>query len=103
MVATEPTLRNTLRLEADAAGMAYMANLSAGSSVFTRITATGAVIGGGPDTYSLQIDTACKVMDVSPFEDDDGVYAIEYTLTGVLDATWAKATEITLVNELASL
>lgn len=101
-VETEPTLECKLKLEADAAGMAYLTNLRAGSSIFLRIEATGDAISGGGN-HSLTIDTACKVTDITPFEDADGVFAVEYTLRGIHDATWTKATSITLINEIAAL
>ncbi len=101
-VEIEPTLECKIKLEADAAGMAYLTNLRAGSSVFVRIGATGEAISGGGN-YSMTIDAACKVTDVAPFEDSDGVFAVEYTLGGVHDATWGKATSITLINEMTAL
>lgn len=88
--------------QADAAGMALLTNMRAGSTKFMRIKATGAQIAGA-EYYDLQIDTACKVTDVSPFEDSDGVFAIEWTMNGFYDATWTKTTEIAVVNTLATL
>lgn len=101
-VEIEPTLECKLKVEADAAGMAYLPNLRAGSTVFMRIGAAGEAISGGGN-YAMTIDTACKVSDIAPFEDSDGVFAVEYTLTGVHDATWTKATSITLINEMTAL
>ncbi len=101
-VETEPTLECKIKLEADSAGMAYLTNLRAASSVFLRIGATGAAISGGGN-YTMTIDAACKVTDITPFEDADGVFAVEYTLTGIHDATWGKATSITLINEMTAL
>jgi len=66
-----------------------------------RIETAGPLIDTSP--YQLTIDTACKVTNVSEFSDEDGVFAIEWEMTGVHDATWGKATSITLVNTLVSL
>jgi len=101
-VEVEPKLVCTLKVEADAEGMGLLTHLRAGSSQFLRIEAQGALI---ETTYyhKLVIDTAAKVAEVSEFQDADGVYAIEWTLNGVYDATWAKATEIAVTNLLATL
>lgn len=101
-VETEPKLEVKLKLQADAAGMALLANMRAGSTKFMRIQATGALI----ETtvyHSLIIDSALKVMDVTPFADEDGVFAIEWTLNGFYDSTSTKTSEVTLINLLAGL
>jgi hypothetical protein len=97
----EPKLTCKLKMEADAEGMALLAQLRNGASKFIRIEAAGPIIDTNP--YQLTIDTATKVSNVSEFSDEDGVYAIEWELTGVHDATWNKAMNITLVNTLAGL
>ena len=40
---------------------------------------------------------------ISEFKDEEGVFAIEWTCTGIHDATWDKALEVTVINTLASL
>jgi hypothetical protein len=101
-VETEPKVELKLKLQADATGMGLLTNMRAGTTKFMRIEATGALISGA-DYHKLTIDTACKVMDVSPFEDSDGVFAIEWTMNGFYDSTWTKTTELTLINSLATL
>jgi hypothetical protein len=101
-VETEPNLEIKLKMEADDEGMDLLTNMRAGSSTYLRIEATGDTIEGEYD-YALQIDTACKVSAVSPFSDEEGVFAIEWTLTGVHDSTWGKATAIELINDLSAL
>lgn len=101
-VEIEPSLECKLKVEADSAGMAYLTNLRAGSSVFMRIGAAGEAISGGGN-YTLTADAALKVTDITPFEDSDGVFAVEYTLVGIHDTTWGKATSIILINEMAAL
>lgn len=101
-VETEPKVEVKLKLQADATGMGLLTNMRAGTTKFMRIKATGALISGS-DYYDLQIDTACKVVDVSPFEDSDGVFAIEWTFNGFYDATATKTSEVVVVNTLATL
>lgn len=101
-VETEPKAELKLKVEADAAGMALLTNMRAGSTKYMRIKATGALISGA-DYYDLQIDTACKVIDVGEFADEDGVFAIEWTLGAFYDATAGKTTEAIVVNTLTGL
>ena len=37
------------------------------------------------------------------FSDEDGIYAIEWTMQGVLDPTTNKVTEVKVVNTVGSL
>lgn len=101
-IETEPSLEVKLLLQADATGMGLLDTMRANSTKFMRIEAIGAVIESAV-TYQLTIDTAFRVTDVSELRDEDGVFAIEWTGVGVHDATFTKAFNITVVNEVASL
>lgn len=105
IVETEPNLEMTLTVEADAEGMQLLPLARTGETRFLRIAATGGTIPGTPLPYLLQMDTAFKVSDVGNFSDEDGVYAIEYTLVGVADSTYwgGTATVVTVRNNVASL
>lgn len=95
-------MRARLNVAADAEGMGLLTTMRSGATKFMRIKAVGALIGGS-DYYTMTIDSALKVINVTPFEDADGIYAIEWEMQGTHDATWGKATEITLINTLAAL
>jgi len=98
------TAEVTLKVLADAAGMALLSKMRQGTSQFLRISAISETMIGATSTpYSLQIDAALKVKSVSDFSDEDGVYAIEWTFDMVHDATWGKATEVTTVCSLTAL
>jgi hypothetical protein len=101
-VEIEPTIEVKVLMEADAEGMAQLANLRAGSTRWLRLSAEGAVIAGA-DNYMFQIDQPFKITEVSEFRDEDGVFAIEWTAVGVHDATWGKAVQIDMKNTLAAL
>lgn len=101
-VETEPALECKLLLEADATGMGLLTNLRAGSSKFMRIRAIGALI-AATYYYTVQIDAALKVAEVSEFRDEDGIFAIEWSFTGIHDATWGKSTQIEVTNILTAL
>lgn len=68
-----------IKMEADAAGVASLARLRAGNATST------VVISCVDGSKSCTITAATKVQDVEPFEDEDGVYAVGYTLAIVHD------------------
>lgn len=98
-----PDITFKMLVEADAAGMAFLANARAGSSTFIRVEAVGPVIGAGPATDKLTVDMALKVESVDSLADDSGVYAVAYTLRSVYDATYAAFLKVNLINSLAAL
>ena len=102
-VESEPTGELTWRVAADATGMGLLTQMRAGSTKFVRIEATGPVIGAGPATYSLIIDTAVKITDVSPIGPEDNVIGVEWTGSFVHDATWGKAFNVAIINALTAL
>ena len=83
--------------------MALLPIMRTGATKYIRIEATGAVIGAGPATNKITIDTACKVTDVGDFSDQDKIYAIEYTLQGFHDSVLGGATKAVVINSLAAL
>lgn len=106
LVETEPSLEMTLMVEADAEGMALLPLARSSETLFLRIQAIGGTVLTTPvRTYEFTIDTAFKITDVGEFSDEDGVYALEYTLGGVSDSTYwgGTATIITVKNQIASL
>ncbi len=101
-VETEPKVEVKLKVEADAEGMGILETLRESDTCWLRVKATGDEVDTGYD-YDLQIDTALKVLDVSDFTDEDGVFAIEWTLEAFHDATWGKALQVDVVNDLSAL
>lgn len=100
---TKPKGTLKIKAAADSTSMAWLTTLRAGTTLFARVQATGPQIGAGPATCSLKADMAVQVLDVGKFEDDDGLYAIEWTFGIVHDATWTKALTIELINSLSAL
>lgn len=98
-----PDLSASLLVEADDEGMAQLPKMRAGDTVWMRVKATSQTMVAGSTPYSLTIDMATKITEAADFSDEDGVYAIEWTLTGVSDATWGKAIEATIVNDMSAL
>lgn len=93
-----------LTQEADAVGMALKDNLRDGDSVYVRLEANG------PDLYNAGVkphlqnlfrwDMALKVENVEGWSDEDGIYAIPWTLRPVLDGAWGNAHRITVRNNV---
>ncbi len=91
-----------LTLEADAAGMAYLAQFRAGTTVFVRAEAIGPVFTGAT-TYKFTYDAALKIKSMSPDEDEAGVTTVSWETEFTQDSTWGKAHEITVVNDVATV
>lgn len=109
-VETAPALTFSMIVEADAAGMAYLTTLRAGSTVFARIRNigpsiynTGVYAGLAGLNYQLTMDTALKVQNIGNFSDQEGVYAVQFEFLGVNDATWGKALHVEVQNKTSAL
>lgn len=78
----------------------------------TAMTGSGAGLTGGTFTVTqnqsyniFQHDMALKVSKVTPFQDKDGLYAIEWEFTLVEDPNWAsgQAQKVTVTNLITAL
>lgn len=101
-----PTCTIKLLMEADTAGMAPLSYLEAGTTYFLRVSCQGAQIasdGPGAIYNTFQHDMAIKFNKPSPFQDKDGVFALEWQCQIVEDPTWAKSQTITVTNLLTAL
>lgn len=107
-VEQEPNFEFKLKVEADTQGMAYLTAFRASATQFMRLEGIGPKIYTGATTpadvyHRLTVDSAGKISEIDKFDDEDGVYAVEFTWTGVHDATWGKAMQIELVNKATAL
>jgi hypothetical protein len=96
-----------LTVEADAAGLAWLATLRAGTTVFLRIEALGPVIYNAGAQLNLRHmfrwDQAVKVESSEGFSDEDGIYAVAWGLRPTHDTTWGKASQIVVRNKVTAL
>lgn len=99
----KPDLGTTLQLGNDTAGRALVTNMRAGSSVFVRAKATSGTMIEASTPYSLQIDSALKVVDAPSRQDVDGLSVLEWSMRNVYDATWAKWLQVTMITDLTGL
>jgi hypothetical protein len=108
-VETEPTIEFKMTQMADAAAMASLTGMRTGVSKFLRLQATGPNIytgsGGTPliVNHQVTIDVAGQVSDVSSFDEEDGVFAVEWTYRAVHDGTWGKALKIEVITTTTAL
>lgn len=105
VIESEPDLSMSLTMEADAAGMGPLADLRDGATKYIRIEAVGSEIEPGENNRII-IDTCVQVVDTGGFQDNEGVYAVEWQFIGVNDPDWtggARAFDINVVNDLTAL
>lgn len=96
-IETEPTLSFEMIVEADEEGMAFLEQVRAAGRSYVQIKATGPEIEAGFN-YSLELDMTGEIGALGGFSDQDGVYAVGWTFTGVDDDDMGGATQATLVN-----
>lgn len=101
-IETEPTFEFDMTVEADAQGMGLLTNMRAGDTRFFRIQATGPII-ESTIAYRIRFDFAAKVGATQDFSDEDGVYAIGWTMAGVHDQTWGKSLTAVVTNTATAL
>jgi hypothetical protein len=102
----KPKTTGKLKMEANAEGMAMLAYLQSQTTYYMRTDTLGPVIDG---THSINAeikhDMAIKFGKPSKFEDDQGLFAIEWEFTVVEDPAWGTGTAeiFTVTNLLATL
>lgn len=97
----------TLTLQANSAGVALRSGyLQTGARCYVRVQATGPTIDSGNSiAAAMQHDMACFVSGMDEFSDEEGVYAVKYTLAVAEDTAWnsGEAQKLTLTNLLSVL
>ena len=101
-VETAPTVEVELLVEADTEGIQFFPIMRAGTSGYLRVKCTSTQQAAGTP-YSAQFDVAGKVADVSDFSDEDGVYAITWTMAAVMDTNTNMPFKALLRNMLTAL
>jgi len=103
----EPTVEFKITQMADTQSAANLVAMRNGTTKFLRLQAIGPVIYTSATpltvTHSCTWDVAGQVVDVKPFEDEDGVFAIEYTFRAIHDPTWAKAFQVEVITTTTAL
>jgi hypothetical protein len=104
----EPTVEFKITQMADSQAAANLIAMRAGASKFLRLQGVGptiytAALPQDNVTHKVTWDVAGQVSDVSKFEDEDGVFAVEYTFSAVHDPTWGKAFTVEVITTTATL
>lgn len=99
-----PTIEAKLTMGNDTAGIGPVTNMRAGSTVWVRCRATGAVdsIESG-QRYRLTFDMPLKVVAAPSRGDENGLSVLEWTFRNVYDSTWGKWISIELITDLTAL
>jgi hypothetical protein len=103
IVELAPDARVEFTVQADATGMAQFASARAGTKKLMRFKATGPIIGATATAHLFQIDCVITISNIANLGDQDGVYKLDVTGMLTRDATWAKAFEITVKNDVTAL
>ncbi len=99
-----PKTTMKLKVEADAQGMSPLPLLQSGATYFLEVDALGGLAGSATVHYEFKHDMAVKVnKPASTFQDDNGVYAIEWEFDIVEDSGWGKSQMFTVANTIAGL
>lgn len=106
-IESEPTVEFKMTQMADEQAMQSLLAMRGGNTVFLRLEGVGPVIftpaTGDPIRHRMVIDIAGQVSDVAPFDDEDGVYAIEWTFSAVHDPVWGRAFRAQVVTTTSTL
>lgn len=102
LIESEPKLEATLSLATDTTGLGLITTMRSGDTKWFRVKAEGATI-ASPYKYTFQIDFPGQISEVGEFSDEDGLYLVEYTLTGIHDATWGKSFQIDVIADVSSI
>jgi hypothetical protein len=100
-IEVEPTLSFEMVVEADAEGMAFLDQMRAAGRSYVQVTATGPIIEAAIP-YSLNLNMAGEIGALGGFSDQDGVYAVGWTFSGVDDDDMGGAVNASLVNTVTA-
>ena len=101
-VEVEPTVGLKLKMEKDAAGMAFLTAMRSGATKYVSVRCNGDIITGA-DIYQIIINTAFKVIGEPSFSDEDGIQCIEWDMEGFHDADIDGATSVNVQNTISAL
>lgn len=102
VVETKPDVDITLSMSADNLGRAMLTTMRNSGKKYLRVKCTGETITGS-EKYTLQIDQAVQIMELSGPEDQNGIFALNWTFRAVEDTNLPGGFKITLENTVATL
>jgi hypothetical protein len=102
IVELKPDVELSLILDADDAGYAPLAKLTAGGKQFIRVRAIGPETEAGQN-YMFNLDFCGAIVSYPGTGEQDGAVTVEWAFKAIEDSTWNKDFEIYLQNKLTSL
>lgn len=94
-------VETSLDLQANAAGMGFLANARANDRLYIRWIADGPTIAGGI-AYQLMMTQAVMVGSISEFKDDQQTYGYTIGFNANFEPGWGQAVQVVLTNRQAS-
>jgi len=101
-VETEPSIQAKLKLATDTVGMGLIATMRNGATKWFQIKATGALI-ESTYYYDFQLDFAAQIEAPGDMGDQEGIYALEYSLIPIHDSNWGKSFQIDVIADVSAL
>lgn len=96
-----------LTVQANSAGIGYKGTyLETGARCYVQVKGTGPTIDGTNSiSASMTHQMACFVANMAEFSDEEGVYAVKYSLVVAEDSAWntGEAQKMTLTNLVSAL
>lgn len=102
VVETKPDVDITLSMSADNIGRAMLTTMRNSGKKYLRVKCQGETISGS-EKYTLQIDQAVQIMELSGPEDQNGIFALNWTFRAVEDSSLPGGFKITLENTVNAL
>jgi hypothetical protein len=104
LIEQAPSITLEFEVGADTADMAFLTNMTAGTTKFFRVKALGDVIAGAiPSQYTFNCDFSGKIIKHYDPTERGAAATSKWTIQGVYDPTWTKLFEIYNINVLAAL
>lgn len=104
LIEKAPTITLEFEVGADDADMAFLTNLTAGTTKFFRVRALGDAIAGAiASQYTFNLDFSGKIISHYDPTERNSAATSKWMIQGVYDPTWTKTFEIYTINTLAAL
>lgn len=103
---SEPEITLKVKLDHDASAVAERAKRRLLTHRLLRIKAEGSTLGTAGTAYSkktILLDLVGSYMEPEPYDDDEGVTSLEFSMATHYNATAALGGQVVVVNELPSL
>ncbi|MEP0824083.1 MAG: hypothetical protein HRF40_01205, partial [Nitrososphaera sp.] len=102
LIESAPKYEANLSVATDTTGLGLITTMRNGATKWFRVKAEGETI-QSPYKHTFQLDFPGQISEVNEFKDEDGLYLVEYKLSGIHDSTWDKALQIDVTTNAQTL